>query len=166
MADFKDQIQSDDDVEEILRLAVRSQGIEGSTLRERLNASASELGISKEALQEAERQWSERKQSAESIELEEKDRTLYRKLRRGDFITSLGTYVAVNAFLLWIDGGGDNKFSWSLWVLAAWGIAVVSHIFSLFGHSAETEAKFQKWRRKRYKNEKRVSQETKIEIEL
>lgn len=150
MAEGFEPIKTDEDVEEILRLAVRNTGTGGESLRDRLKVSATELGISDEALAEAENLWKARKQGEISREQEQEERKLFRKMRIGDFITHFGTYAAINGFLFFIDsrkGGID----WAFWPLFGWGIAIVIHLFTLFAHGEEQEAEFLKWQKKRRK---------------
>jgi len=152
MADGFEPLKSDEDIEEILRLAVRDVGFDGGNLRDRLNASASELGISADVLAQAEKQWIDRRQGELTKEQELEDRKMFKKLRVGDFVSHLGSYLAVNAFLMFIDlrkGGID----WAFWPLLGWGIGLFIHMFSLFGHGADQERDFQRWQKKRRKKE-------------
>ena len=150
MAEGFEPIKTDDDVDEILKLAVRTSGSEGGDLRGRLQVSATELGISEEALAEAERQWLSNKKAELDRETENEDRKLFKKMQRGDFVSHFGTYLAVNAFLFWIDFR-DGQLGWVYWVLFGWGIPIVIHLFTLFAHNAEQEREFQKWQKKRHK---------------
>ena len=152
MADGFEPLKSDEDIEEILRLAVRDVGFDGGNLRDRLNASASELGISADALAQAEKQWIDRRQGELSKEQELEDRKLFKKMRVGDFVSHLGSYLAVNAFLFWIDFR-DGGITWAYWVLFGWGIGIVASLFTLFGHGADQERDFQRWQKKRRKKE-------------
>ncbi len=55
-------LRSEKDVEEILKIAVQKDGETSADLRQRMQASAAELGISPEALQEAEQEYAEKKE--------------------------------------------------------------------------------------------------------
>lgn len=147
MAEGLEPLKSDEDVEEILRLAVRSENFAGEDLRGRLVNSASELGISPEALAQAEQQWKAQKQSQINAEQDKLDRKLYKKSEVGDFISHLGSYLAVNGFLLWVDWR-DGSVTWVQWPVMGWGIAIAIHAFSLFAHN---ERDYQRWRKKKSK---------------
>ena len=152
MAEGFDPLKSDEDVEEILRLAVRSGDFGGADLRERLESSASELGISPEALAHAEEQWRAQKQTQVTLEQDKLDRKLFRKIRVGDFVSHLGSYLAVNGFLFWLDWR-DGHVTWVQWPIMGWGIAIVIHAFSLLAHDRDNERDYQRWRKRRYKRE-------------
>lgn len=151
MGEGLEPLRSDEDVEEILRLAVRGTTVDGGSLRDRLNASAQELGISSEVLAQAERQYLAQKQSDKSRELELRDRKHFKKIQIGEFVSHLGTFLAVNSFLAWIDYRGDQRLDWVYWVAFAWGIGTVGHLFRLFATDKQTEREFQRWRKRRYK---------------
>lgn len=55
-------LRSEKDVEEILKIAVQKDGETTADLRQRMQASAAELGISPEALEEAEQEYAEKKE--------------------------------------------------------------------------------------------------------
>lgn len=147
MADGLDPLQSEEDVDEILRLAVRHTGTTGESLRQRLTATASELGISEEALEQAEKAWKSQKQSEADQALELRQWEEYRKVRIGDFVQHLGLYAVVNLFLYWIDSR-DGHLTWFLWPVFGWGIAVAIHAISMVFPGEEERKDFQKWRRK------------------
>ena len=87
-------LQNDDDVEQILRLALRqSTGNTGLALRERLLASASELGITVEQLEAAEKQYRTTRDRDREFEV-------YKKQERAGFFGHLIPFVLVNAFLM------------------------------------------------------------------
>lgn len=148
MADNQEHLRTEEDVEEILRLAIRQSPFGGDTLRERLQSSADELGISPEALARAEAEWAAQNQHKQESEQDLVDRRAFHKMRVGDFVKHLGSYVAVNAFLTFIDFR-DGNLGWAFWPIMGWGIAIVTHLFSLFGHGQEEEKEFRKWQKKR-----------------
>lgn len=114
-------LRSGEDVEAILKIALRNELGTDHDLRRRLAQSAEELGISPEALAEAERQYL----------AEQKVDGFMRAKKRG-MQAHLATYLSVNLMLhvIWaIVMFGD--FYWPGIVLAAWGAGMVSHyIFS------------------------------------
>ena len=151
MADISDPLKTEEDVEEILRIAVRNTGVDGGSLRQRLASTASELGISEEALELAEQTWRARRASELSAYEEQKLLREYRRIRWGDFVQHLGIYFAINAFLYWIDYQ-DGKLTWFVWPLMSWGIAVFIHAVSMFFHGAQEEREYQRWKKRRIKN--------------
>ncbi|MBS1713567.1 MAG: 2TM domain-containing protein [Armatimonadetes bacterium] len=153
MSENFEHLQSEEDVEEILRLAVRQTGSDTGSLRERLAQSADELGISPEALAEAEREWAAKRRSESARELESGDRSAFRKMKVAELLQHAGVYAIVNAFLLWIDLR-NGALNWAMWPIAGWGIAVALHALSVFVHGPDEEKEFQRWRKKRTKKSK------------
>lgn len=142
------------EAEEILRRALH-QSDTGAVDRARLLAMASELGISEEAITRAEAQIASERQSETDRRQVELDKVEFRKNRRSRFLADLTSYLSVNAFLIgiwWFTGQG---YFWPFWVLAGWGIGVVSDFFSaFFGHS---DREFERWKRKRARRSARLS---------
>jgi hypothetical protein len=127
---------SDEEAEEILKVAANRQGQGGLDLF-RLQAAASELGISPEALADAEAQvMREREERAQFEE--------YKRSKRQAFFNSLVTYIVVNAGL-WI----AMRPSWIVYVLGGWGIGLVSEGFKAFGGSRPGSPEFETWRQAR-----------------
>ncbi len=66
------------------------------------------------------------------IDMEWDDSEEYRRVRRMirsrlRFVRHLFTYLALNGFFVLIDwqtGGSGNGISWSIWVVAIWGVAL------------------------------------------
>lgn len=151
MSEGFEPLKSDEDVEEILRLAVRGTTADRGSLRDRLKMSAEELGIPADALAEAEKEWLLRKRSEADRLDEALDRKLFKKIQVGEFISHLGAYLAINGFLFWLDFRKGNDIDWAIWPILGWGIAIVIHLFKLFGTDKETDREFQRWRKKRRK---------------
>lgn len=156
MSERNDHLQSDEDVEAILRLAVRGSSTTGENLRERLTAAANELGITPEQLAAAEKRYrSEIVLERDARLVAEEDEKLWKEFRRTqmhDFYSHLGVYVAANLGLLAFDMVPDGRLSWAYWPLFAWGILVVIQLFTLLaGYSGENRSEFEKWKRKRLK---------------
>lgn len=152
MAD--EHLRSDDDVEAILRLAVQQSGTTTGDLRSRLMATADELGLTEDQVIAAEEAYRRQKAGELQRESEEQeDKRLwkeFRKSKRGDWISHLGSYVAVNGFLVAIDLMGDGRLNWAFWPLMGWGIGMAIHTFTyLAGETSESMAEFEKWKRKK-----------------
>ena len=158
MATEDSHIRSDEDVEAILRLAVQQSATDSASLRERMRATANELGITDAQLAAAEeayrREMERQTEAAAEAELEAADWKLFRKTQVHDFFQHFGTYIAVNAFLAFIDFR-DGGFGWFYWPLMGWGIGIAIHLASvLAAYSDENQTEFQKWRKKRRKRSK------------
>lgn len=128
-------LQTGEDVEAILKIALRHEASTEGDLRLRLQRSADELGISAEALARAEREYQiERKLDA------------FMKAKRAGFQTHLVTYISVNALLhaIWaIVMFGD--FYWPGIVLAAWGVGIASHWAFIKQRPSPNDPHFRKW---------------------
>jgi len=134
----------DDEMSEILRLAIRKQDSTTSDLRQRLLSVADELGISHEAIVKAEVEY--RQESAKRKEL-----GIYLKEVRNALRIHLGVYVIVNVamaalnLLTWHE---DHEI-WFPYIILMWGIGVAIHWFVSQRKVDWDDEEFQKWRIKR-----------------
>jgi hypothetical protein len=143
------QFFSEEEAEEILRLAVGRSTAAGGVSRESLMQSAAELGISYEALAEAESQVMDRRRDQE----EAKE---FRQVQRAKFSKGLWEYLTWNAVLLAINFWHAGRPTWALAVAFFWGIAVVIEFFgTFFPSSSSYQEAFEKWKKKRRKKEAR-----------
>jgi len=118
----RQQHREEDPVEEILRIAMRNQGGPDLALRQRLLASAAELGISEQAALEAEQQWQEQKHK--EAELRDYKSHILRSL-----YLHLGVYAVVNTFLVLLNMLTSNgRIDWAPYVIVSWGIAIGCHL--------------------------------------
>lgn len=142
MADGR--LENDHDVEEVLKLAVRSAGFSDEhALRQRLHAAAGELGLSDAQLAAAEEQYFKNKTQSE-------ERAEFEKGRRKDFYEHLCSYLIVNTGLMAFDFFGDGRISWALWPLIGWGIGIAFHTLSTYlTGTSDHEAEFKAWQRRR-----------------
>jgi hypothetical protein len=109
-------------VEEILRIAMQNQGGPDLALRQRLLASAAELGISEQAALQAAQQWKE--QQEKEVELEE-----YRSHILRSLYMHLGIYAVVNLVLVLMNLlTNHGRVDWALWPILGWGIGVGCHL--------------------------------------
>ncbi len=135
---------SQDDVQQILRLAIARQTHEQDDLsRSQLLEIADEMGFSAQELDEAERAWLLRK---DQMGLEEQF-DLYRQQR---FKQSSTKYLIVNGFLVALDLMAGGGLGFSLYVIVGWGLGLTMEgrrTYALKGE--EYDRRFQKWRRKR-----------------
>lgn len=134
-----ERFREEDEVEEILKLAIRKDAVGDVGLRERLLASAQELGISEEAVIAAEKQY--RAEQKRNLELEEFGIAL-----RKDFYSHLGIYVAVNTMLLIFNVIRYDGHLWAIYPLLGWGIGIVSHALGTFlTHRDPSSREFKRW---------------------
>jgi hypothetical protein len=141
----------DNEAEEILHLALRDSADSGAMTRERLLATASELGISEEAIVRAEQELARRK---ETTEREKSDQALfaeYKSYHRGRVFSGLGSWASTSILLLGINFLTSGGINWSIWPVGIWGLVEVGHVLeALFSPPSKGE-KFERWKRKRLK---------------
>ena len=137
MDDQNQHLQSEEDLEAILNLAIRVQGKDTRELRQRLHDSAVELGIPPEDLLKAEEEYKAKK---EASALEVKQRQETRELRKRRVKGLVGHWVPflmVNIFLHFINWKFSSHSYWAIWPLIGWGIGMVSHTMSVLFPSEE-----------------------------
>jgi hypothetical protein len=65
------------------------------------------------------------------------------KAKRG-FLQNLVSYVIVNGFLVAIWAFSGAGYFWPIWVMAGWGIGLVSHAWAVYGRTGITEQDVQR----------------------
>ncbi|HWD39767.1 MAG TPA: 2TM domain-containing protein [Fimbriimonas sp.] len=136
----------EEEADAILRLAAQRTGAGGMT-REKLLSTAAELGITPEAVEQAERDI--RRQSQEGGLRKEFERGI-----RSEFYADLTSYVLVNGFLCAINYLTAHSINWAIWPILGWGLGLAFHVKeAFFKGSQEHEAEFQKWLAKRKSRE-------------
>ena len=142
----RQRFKESDPVVEILNIALENQGGADLSLRQRLLASASELGIPEEAALEAEKQWLSRRE--ENVEKE-----AYRAEVMRDFYTHLGVFAVINIFLVILNMLTEHgRVDWAFYVIVSWGLAVGVHAVAAY-YQLSSPQEFEEWKQKR--NEKR-----------
>lgn len=144
MARQEQGFDEDDEMSEILRLAIRKQ--EGSTgdLQQRLLDAADELGIPHSTIVEAEKEY-------RLSEFRRKEMAQYRKENRNGLRIHLGVYAIINVFLVLINliTLQEDKEIWFPYAILGWGIGVAIHAFVACRTVDWDDEEFQKWRAKR-----------------
>ena len=149
MDEERELLKSDDDVDEILKIAVRKQGGSDLTLRERLQASAEELGISDSALAQAEQEYLQKR-------AEEEEFLEFKRKQRREFREHLMSFVIVNAFLVTINFWTSGTVSWAVWPILGWGIGLAFHSWrTLNSDSQSFQQEFEAYRRKQARRRER-----------
>jgi hypothetical protein len=139
---------SDEEAEAILRLAAKKGAFGASMSHEQLLSAADELGISPEAVQEAEREYLASKQ-------DEQDRLEYDRHVKQDFWGHLATYFIVNGGMAAFSIVKSGTLSWVWWPIIGWGIFIAFHAWETFAKSSEDYQKgLVKWRQKSRRSRK------------
>jgi hypothetical protein len=133
---------SQDDIQQILHLAISRQTHQQDDLsREQLLEIAEEMGITVQALDEAERLWLVRK---EKLGLEQQ----FDQYRQQRFKQSGTTYLIVNGFLVALDLMAGGGLGFSLYSIVGWGLGLAMQARRTYGlQGEEYDSRFQKWRR-------------------
>ncbi|MFY9233850.1 MAG: 2TM domain-containing protein [Fimbriimonadaceae bacterium] len=142
------------DIQEILNRAVRADVIR-QTGREALLMNARELGISDEALAQAELEYLREKTRSEE------KREFVAERRRG-YWEHLASYVIVNTFLLCLNLLNWNGHLWAIYPILGWGIGIAFHTVEAFSSRVpESDREFARWKKRR----ERRAEESSIEEE-
>lgn len=131
-----------EDIQQILHLAIARQAYEGEFSRDQLLEIAAELEISPENLQEAEQQWL-------AQQGEKQKRQAFNVYRWRKFKKHAGNYAIVNSFLILLNLVSSGGLSWSLYILLFWGLVLGLNAWNTFvSDGEEYERAFQKWYRR------------------
>jgi hypothetical protein len=131
-----------EDIQQILHLAIARQDYEGEFSHEQLLEIAAELEISPENLQAAEQQWLERQG-------EKQKRQAFNVYRQRKFKKHAGNYAIVSSFLVLLNLVSGGGFSWSLYIVLFWGLALGLKAWNTFvSDGEEYERAFQQWYRR------------------
>jgi hypothetical protein len=138
------RFEDDHDLEaEILRAAAAIDAQRAPRMRDTLMKSAAELGISEEAVLEAERRvLAERSERSILHEFQ----TQYRRSFWGHFAawTIINLFLVALNFVNW-----EGKF-WAIMPILGWGIAIAFHAWAAFNpNSEEFQKDYVKWKLKR-----------------
>src|ERR687886_626546 len=131
-----------EDIQQILNLAIARQSDGGEFTREQLLEIAAELSISTESLLQAEQEWLLQQQERQKHH----EFNLY---RRSQLKRRFGKYLIVNIFLVCLNLLTAGQLSWSLYILLFWGLGLVLNAWNTYQlEGEEYERSFQKWYRK------------------
>ncbi len=131
-----------EDIQQILNLAIARQSNDGEFTRTQLVEIADELGISAETLIAAEQEWLLRKDEIQK-------RGEFNLYRHKQLKKSIGKYVIVNSFLIILNLLSAGQLSWSLYILLIWGLWLGLRAWNTYQLEGEDyERAFQRWYRK------------------
>lgn len=133
------QLYHQEDIQQILQLAIARQDRREEMSRKELLEIAAELDIPLENLELAEREWFHRKGELEK-------RQEFNLYRRNKFKKKFGSYLIVNTALMLLNLIGAGTLSWSLYVLLFWGLGLGLNVWNVYQQTEEEyEQAFQKW---------------------
>lgn len=131
-----------EDIQQILNIAIARQSDGGELSREQLIEIADELGISAENLLEAEQEWL----------IQQEQRQKHREFnfyRHNQLKKRAGKYLIINSFLVGLNVLTAGELSWSLYILLFWGLGLGLNAWNTYQlEGEEYERAFQTWYRK------------------
>lgn len=137
------EIYRQEDVQQILQIAIARQVDNGELTRAELVEIASELGISALDLDRAEQEWL-------LLQGEQQERHAFNRYQQCKFRQHFVRYAIVNTFLILLDLVTGGGLGWSLYVVLGWGLGVALNAWKAYQtDGVDYEEAFSKWRRKR-----------------
>lgn len=130
---------SQEDIQQILQLAIANLHTEDELSRQQLWEIAAELDISNAIIQSAERDWLERKAI-------DHQRHAFDLHRRQKFQQKLTKYAIVNTFFVSVNLIAVGTLTWSIYILLFWGLGVALNGWKAYQSQGEDyEKAFQRW---------------------
>lgn len=137
------RVYHQEDIQQILQIAISCQAHEGEFTREQLVEIAAELEITPECLQAAEREW-----QLQQADLQK--RQAFNTHRRRNLQKSFGNYAIVNSFFLLLNFISAGELSWSLYIALFWGVGLALNTWNTFQTQGEEyEKAYRRWYRSR-----------------
>lgn len=128
-----------EDIQEILHLAIAKHHTEEELSRQQLWEIAAELDIGHDTIAAAEREWLAKKAG-------DRQRRAFDLYRRQNFKQKLTKYAIINTFLASVNILAVGTLSWSLYILLFWGLGVaLSGWRAYLSRGEEYERAFQRW---------------------
>ena len=139
MAEDGQRFYREEEAEAILRLASSYVAPEGGISKEKLLDAAAELGISADAVERAELQFTENR----TIQSNRKE---FDQQNRNDFKRTLFSFVIFSGVLTLINVWTFQGYFWAAWPIFGLGMGVISKaIDTFFRKGRRTEEEFQRW---------------------
>lgn len=137
------QTYHQEDIQQILQIAIARQAYQGEFTRDQLLEIAAELEISPESLQAAEQEWLIKQTDIQK-------RLDFNKFRRRRLKKRLGRYGIANSFFLLLNLVSSGELSWSLYILLFWGLFLGLDVWNnVHSQGEEYEIAFHRWYRQR-----------------
>lgn len=131
-----------EEVKAILNRAIELSEREEPFSRAHLLEMARDLGISEDAVCQAEEEWLGRQE-------EEEERAAFIAKRHQEFREHLVAFVLVNLFLVVLNLIVSPSFFWAIFPILGWGLGLAFHAMETLPTSGpKFEAEFQKWRKR------------------
>lgn len=108
-----------EEMQQILEVAFRRKQ-QGEYTREQIIEIASELGVSPESLQAAEKEW-----LTKNIEV--KQEQISNSQQRKGFQSHLFIFIAINAFLVILNLLVSPGYFWAIYPILGWGLGLLLH---------------------------------------
>lgn len=130
---------SQEDIQQILQIAIANHYTEEELSRQQLWEIAAELDLSNATIQAAERNWLEKK-------VIDRQRHAFDLHRRQKFKQKFTKYAIINTFLISFNLIAVGTVSWSLYVLLFWGLGIALSGWKAYqSQGEEYERAFQRW---------------------
>ena len=131
-----------EDIQQILQIAIARQAYEGEFSRQQLLEIAAELEISPECLQLAEQEWVTQQSDSQ-------ERKKFNLDRRKRLQKRFGNYGLVNIFFILLDLVSGGGLSWSLYILLSLSFLLGLDVWNKSQiQGEEYEKAFQNWKRR------------------
>jgi hypothetical protein len=131
-----------EDIQQILQIAIARQAHEGEFSRDQLLEIAAELEISPECLQLAEQEWLVQQSDTQK-------RQEFNLVRRKRLQKKFGNYTIVNVFFILVDLVSGGGLSWSLYILLFLSFLLGLDVWNKSQiQGEEYEKAFQNWKRR------------------
>jgi hypothetical protein len=136
------QTYRQEEIQEILQLAIAQQSNHGEFTRDQLFEMATELDIPLTTIQAAEKAWLDQ-------QLEAQKRKAFDNYRWHQIKQKIGKYLITNAFLVTLDLLKDSTLNWSLFILLIWGLFLSLEVWKAYHLDGEEyDRAFESWKRK------------------
>jgi hypothetical protein len=133
---------SQEDIQQILNLAIAQQAHAGEFSHEQLLEIATELGISAAGLQVAEQEWLNQQGELQK-------RQAFNAHRWHNLQKRFSKYLIVNTFLVLLNLVTGFSFPWSLYIVLFSGLGLGLNVWSIYQTKGEAyERAFRRWQRK------------------
>ncbi len=137
------RVYHQEDIQQILQIAISRQAHEGEFTREQLIEIAAELEITPECLQAAEKEWLLQQTEAQK-------RQAFNTHRRRKLQKSFGNYAIINSFFLLLNFISAGELSWSLYIALFWGAWLALNAWNTYQTQGEEyERAYRRWYRSR-----------------